>query len=94
VKQKELLSAISPVYALTQGKLPGGLGLGVDALNRIQDKKRRKKEKERLEAEQSEKQGMEKAMSGVGGTTGMKAGGRVKSIDGIAIRGKTKGRII
>ena len=47
MKGKDLLSAVSPLYAATQGKLPGGLGLGIDALNRVQDKKRREKEKAR-----------------------------------------------
>ena len=96
MKGKDLLSAVSPLYAATQGKLPGGLGLGIDALNRVQDKKRREKEK----AKEAEMMGAKEADASAAtkaATMPMSMGGETskrRPIDGAAIRGLTKGRII
>ena len=91
MKGKDILSAVSPLYAATQGKLPGGLGLGIDALNRMQDKKRQEKEKAKMmrpEVDASVGTEAKTMPMSMGGSTSK------RPIDGIAIRGKTKGRII
>tara|TARA_S200002703_G_scaffold152207_1_gene152398 strand:+ start:44 stop:325 length:282 start_codon:yes stop_codon:yes gene_type:complete len=84
--------------------LGGGLGgliaqeplAAISPLGGYLKRQRDKKKDRRLEreaAEAAEKERMEKIMSG---STSMSAGGktRTKPIDGIAIRGKTRGRII
>jgi hypothetical protein len=78
---EEPLAAISPLAGYLK--------------NRRDKKKDRRLEREAADAD--EEQRMQKIMSATGGTggmDGMKAGGKVKSIDGMAIRGKTKGRMI
>ncbi len=78
---EEPLAAISPLAGYLK--------------NRRDKKKDRRLEREAADA--AEEQRMQKIMSATGGTggmDGMKAGGKVKSIDGVAIRGKTKGRMI
>lgn len=81
--EKKALSFISPAYAISQGKLPGVLGLGVSALKGYKDRKDE-------EDEMSGKNQLDKAS---GEAIQMKKGGRVKSIDGCATRGKTRGRM-
>jgi len=83
--EKKALSFISPLYAASQGTLPGVLGLGMSAL---------KSYKDRQDEEKSLRGGttsQEKVAAG--DVVQMKKGGRVKSIDGCATRGKTKGRV-
>jgi hypothetical protein len=40
--ENRLLSAISPLYALSQGKLPGILGVGMSVIEDRKDKKERR----------------------------------------------------
>lgn len=81
--EKKALSFISPLYAATQGTAPGLLGLGVSALKSYKDRKDE-------EDEMSGKSQLDKA---AGEAVQMRKGGRVKSIDGCATRGKTRGRV-
>jgi hypothetical protein len=41
--EKRLLSAISPLYAASQGKLPGILGVGMSVMEDRKDKKEEEK---------------------------------------------------
>jgi hypothetical protein len=83
--ENRLLSAISPLYALSQGKLPGILGVGMSVMEDRKDKK----EEEKMLRGQTTSQERDAA----GKAIQMKAGGRVRPIDGCATRGKTKGRV-
>lgn len=83
--EKRLLSAVSPLYAASQGTMPGILGVGMSALENRDEKK----EEEKMLRGQTTSQERDAA----GKAIQMKAGGRVKPIDGCATRGKTKGRV-
>lgn len=83
--EKKLLSAISPLYAASQGTMPGILGVGMS----VMDDRQTRKEEEKILRGQTTSQERDAA----GKAIQMKAGGRVKSIDGCATRGKTKGRV-
>jgi hypothetical protein len=83
--ENRLLSAISPLYALSQGKLPGILGVGMSV---IEDRKDKKEEEKMLRGQTTSQE-----RNAAGQAVQMKKGGRVKSIDGCATRGKTRGTI-
>jgi hypothetical protein len=83
--EKKLLSAISPLYAASQGKLPGILGVGMSV---IEDRKDKKEEEKMLRGQTTSQE-----RDAAGRAIQMKAGGRVKPIDGCATRGKTKGTV-
>jgi len=83
--EKKLLSAISPLYAASQGNIPGILGVGMSVMEDREDKK----EEEKMLRGQTTSQ----ERNAAGQAVQMKKGGRVKSIDGCATRGKTKGRV-
>jgi hypothetical protein len=44
-KTKKILKSISPLYAMSQGSLPGLLGMGVDSYNEKKDKKKERNKK-------------------------------------------------
>jgi len=44
-KTKKILTGISPIYALSQGKLPGLIGAGINSYNEKKDKKKERNEK-------------------------------------------------
>ena len=87
-KTKKILKAVSPIYAMSQGSLPGLLGVGADA---YKDKKDKKK-KEALEKLEAEKLAELKGLSGAVpvknqvAKTAMSHGGRVRG-SGIAKKG-------
>lgn len=83
--EKKVLSALSPMYAVSQGTMPGILGLGVDALKSYKD---REDEDKMLRGQTTSQE-----RNAAGKVVQMRKGGRVKSIDGCATRGKTKGRV-
>ena len=83
--EKSLLSAISPLYAASQGNIPGILGVGMSVMEDREDKK----EEEKMLRGQTTSQ----ERNAAGKAIQMKTGGRVKPIDGCATRGKTKGRV-
>ena len=90
-KTKNILGTLSPVYGLMSGrgafgKLAPAAGLLPMALAKDREKEEEEKEKARSAATAA-------------ATSGMKKGGSVKSsvssrADGIAMRGKTKGRFV
>ncbi len=88
------LSDISPAASLIKGE---GLGLSAGIIPAILTEKRKKKKKEAeaidLKEKESEKLKTERMTSEA---SKMKAGGRTRSkpIDGLAVRGKTKGRFV
>ena len=96
--EKKILSAISPAYALSKGRLPSmGIlgGLVNNALDKRDEKKR--KEEEMAMAEMNNKTVQQREDAGVlpnSQVQRMKAGGKVRSIDGIARQGRTRGRVI
>jgi len=83
--EKKALSMISPLYAATQGTMPGIMGVGASALKTYKD---RQDEEKMLRGGTTTQEKV-----AAGDVVQMKAGGRVKSIDGCATRGKTKGRV-
>jgi len=83
--EKRLLSAISPLYAASQGNIPGILGVGMSVM---EDRKDKKEEEKMLRGQTTSQE-----RNAAGQAVQMKKGGRVKSIDGCATRGKTKGRV-
>ena len=83
--EKRLLSAISPLYAASQGAMPGILGVGMSVM---EDRKDKKEEEKMLRGQTTSQE-----RNAAGQAVQMKKGGRVKSIDGCATRGKTKGRV-
>ena len=84
-KTKNILSAISPVYAATQGKGAGLLGIIGN------ERSRRKNKKD--EAKQKIIDEMAEGTSNPKTVMAAKSGGRVKrSIDGIAMKGKTRAK--
>ena len=97
--EKKILSAISPAYALSKGRLPSASILGGLA-NNFLDKRDEKKRKEELKAagmdsesnnitpEARENAGVDPRSN----TQLMSAGGRTRRIDGIARQGRTRGR--
>jgi len=87
------LSDISPAASLIKGE---GLGLSAGIIPAIlaeKRKKNKKKEAEAMELKETEKLKAERMVSEA---SKMKAGGRTRSkpIDGLAVRGKTKGRFV
>ena len=92
------LTDVSPIASLVKGEgIMEYAGVLPAYLTEKRKKKKARREEERLASESAEADRMQKIMSSTGGTggmDGMKAGGKVKSIDGMAIRGKTKGRMI
>tara|TARA_R100001015_G_C4615344_1_gene171329 strand:- start:767 stop:1045 length:279 start_codon:yes stop_codon:yes gene_type:complete len=88
------LSDVSPLASMIEGRgIAEYMGVIPRAITQHRGRRKERKEEERLAADQAEKQRMEKIMSG---STTMSAGGktRTKPIDGIAIKGKTRGRMI
>jgi hypothetical protein len=94
----KLLGAISPAYGMATGTSPYRdiLGsYGKEAHDAAIDKREaEEKEKERLAKKERDLQLSKKLVSSSSGTKRMKAGGRVRPVDGMAIKGKTKGRFI
>ena len=94
----KLLGAISPAYGMATGTslYRDALGsYGKEAHDEAIDKREaEEKEKERLAKKERDLQLSKKLVSSASGTKTMKAGGRVKFVDGMAIKGKTKGRFI
>ena len=87
------LTDISPAASLIKGE---GLGLSAGIIPAIlaeKRKKNKKKEAEAMELKETEKLKAERMVSEA---SKMKAGGRTRSkpIDGLAVRGKTKGRFV
>jgi hypothetical protein len=93
---KKILGAISPLYGATTGEGPMGKLLNPNkaARNAEEERARNAEEAQRAEAERRE-QMAQAAMPRAGG---MKKGGKVSSAssraDGIAQRGKTRGKIV
>jgi hypothetical protein len=88
------LSDVSPIASLVKGEgIMEYAGVLPAYLTEKRKKKKARKEEDRLASEAAEADRMEKTMSG---STKMRAGGktRTKPIDGMAIKGKTRGRII
>ena len=88
------LSDVSPIASLVKGEgIMEYAGVLPAYLTEKRKKKKARKEEERLASESAEADRLEKVMSG---STTMSAGGktRTKPIDGIAIKGKTRGRMI
>ena len=83
--EKKILSAISPMYAMSQNTMPGILGVGVDAIKSYKDRE----DEDKMLRGQTTSQERDAA----GKAVQMRKGGRVKPIDGCATRGKTKGRV-
>ena len=88
------LSDVSPIASLVKGEgIMEYAGVLPAYLTEKRKKKKARREEDRLVSEKAEADRMEKVMSG---STTMSAGGktRTKPIDGIAIKGKTRGRMI
>jgi hypothetical protein len=88
------LSDVSPIASLIKGEgLIEHAGIIPSLLTRRQDDKREAREKLAKEAEAAEKL---KLKATIDGAAKMRSGGRTRSkpIDGVAIRGKTKGRFV
>ena len=88
------LSDVSPLASLVKGEgIMEYAGVLPAYLTEKRKKKKARKEEDRLASEKFEADRLEKVMSG---STTMSAGGktRTKPIDGIAIKGKTRGRMI
>jgi hypothetical protein len=88
------LSDVSPIASLVKGEgIMEYAGVLPAYLTERRKKKKARREEDRLASEKAEADRMEKVMSGA---TTMSAGGktRTKPIDGIAIKGKTRGRMI
>ena len=81
-KTKKILKAVSPLYAMTQGSMPGIIGAGVDYYNKKKDKKKERNKK--LSEENMISGGVPEANK-VERTT-MSHGGRVRG-SGIAKKG-------
>ena len=87
----KILSAISPAYGIATGTGPyrnllGVVGRGIydRAASKREDKKRKEEEKQELDALKKEVE------AGAYKPQAMMRGGRVKPVDGCAVRGKTK----
>jgi hypothetical protein len=87
----KILSAISPAYGIATGtgtyrNLLGVVGRGIydRAASKREDKKRKEEKKQELDALKKEVE------AGAYKPQAMMRGGRVKPVDGCAIRGKTK----
>jgi|TARA_E500000318_G_scaffold76543_1_gene71151 hypothetical protein len=88
------LSDVSPLASLVEGEgIMEYAGVVPAYLTRKRKKKKARREEERLASEKAEADRLEKVTSD---STTMSAGGktRTKPIDGIAIKGKTRGRMI
>jgi len=87
------LSDISPAASLIKGE---GLGLSAGIIPAILAEKRKKNKKKEVEAMELKETEKLKAERMVSEASKMKAGGRTRSkpIDGLAVRGKTKGRFV
>ena len=87
------LSDISPAASLIKGE---GLGLSAGIIPAILNEKRKKNKKKEVEAMELKETEKLKAERMVSEASKMKAGGRTRSkpIDGLAVRGKTKGRFV
>jgi len=87
------LSDISPAASLIKGE---GLGLSAGIIPAILTEKRKKNKKKEVEAMELKETEKLKAERMVSEASKMKAGGRTRSkpIDGLAVRGKTKGRFV
>ena len=90
----KILSSISPVYGIATGSGPyrdllGVVGRGV--YDRAKDKRERRKE-EKAKAAEMDKMANRDGASSYNTTIEKKmmSGGRTKSIDGCAVKGKTK----
>ena len=94
--EKKILSAISPAYALSKGRAPSG-GLLGSLVNRALDKRDERKEKEKAMSGVNEQSVQQRENAGALPDTQvqqMKAGGKTRSVDGIARQGRTRGRVI
>ena len=94
--EKKILSAISPAYALSKGRAPSG-GLLGSLVNRVLDKRDERKEKEKAMSGVNEQSVQQRENAGALPDTQvqqMKAGGKTRSVDGIARQGRTRGRVI
>ena len=87
----KILSAISPAYGIATGTGPyrnllGVVGRGIydRAASKREYKKRKEEKKQELDALKKEVE------AGAYKPQAMMRGGRVKSVDGCAVRGKTK----
>ena len=88
------LSDVSPIASLVKGEgIMEYAGVLPAYLTEKRKKKKARREEDLLASEKAEADRMEKVMSGA---ITMSAGGktRTKPIDGIAIKGKTRGRMI
>jgi len=93
----KLLGAISPAYGIATGTGPYKHLLGSLGRDHYDKKVNERKEKEEEAKELAKKEmirrGIESAASHTT-TVQKKAGGRIRAIDGKAIKGKTRGRFI
>ena len=94
---KKMLGTISPLYGAISGEGAMGKMLNPDEAKRIADEENARVMAAKASAEQAESN--KQAAAGAAQLSGMKKGGTVKSksassrADGIAQRGKTRGKI-
>ena len=87
------LTDISPLASMIKGEgVAKYMGAIPAAITKRRGRRKDKKEEDRRAKEEAEKARLEIVMAG--DAQGMKAGGRVKNIDGKALRGRTRGRIV
>ena len=70
------------------GDIAGSLGIVPALLKKAYDK-----EQDKMDALKAENASLRDAQAQEGRLVGMKKGGKVKSIDGIALRGKTRAKL-
>ena len=92
----KLLGAISPAYGVATGTSPykailGSYGRDIHD-QKVAERKAKEEEKERLAEMEKVRRGVRS--SAYTTTVQKKDGGRVRAIDGKAMKGKTKGRFI